>query len=153
MVAAVLPSFLRAQDHTLVEEFLIHSNSEFVHNGRRHKTYELVEGSNLVFEYSSNNAGDIGNGSIADTKFSFQVPANAESFDYSGDNLNECGAVYVQFCLCQDEGISIVVDGSIKGEKRNDDSWVVHLDAIAFGRKTQHKYHFQKTLVYKILLE
>lgn len=144
------PFFLVAQNHELVEGFVIRENSELTHNGRRHKTYEIKDGSKLVFEYASNNAGDKGNGSVANTKLSFQIPMGVDYFDYKDGELVNCGAVYVQFCLCPDEGISKVTEGSINGEKQKDGSWLVQIDAIAFGRKTQHKYQFRKEVIYTI---
>lgn len=147
---AIMHFGLIAQDVALMEDFHFYTNVELTHNGRRHKTYNVADGNYTVFVFESNNAGDPGNGSIANTKLAFQIPDSLKSFSYVDTNLADCGPIYVQFCLCPDEGISIIKKGSISGEKQKDGSWLVRIDVVAFGRKTQRKYQLKRTEVYSM---
>lgn len=137
-----------SQDIPLSEQFVFTENSKLEHNGRRHKTYDIVSGNMLVFEFISNNAGDEGNASTGLTKLSFQVADTLRSFEFTGPSLKDTDAIYVQFCLCPDEGISEIVDGTIKGQKHESGNWWIDLSVSAIGRKTDKVYRFSLNELY-----
>jgi hypothetical protein len=144
--------FIQSQP-PIEESFIYFDNSSIHHNNRWQKTFDIQSGDMRVFVFNSNNAGDPGNHSVADSKLVFQIPMKRDEFHFTGEKLAETNAVYIQFCLCQDEGIQKVVDGYIKGRKIDENSWDVEFELIANGRKTKHEYTFRESEVFKLIEE
>jgi len=57
----------------------------------------------------------------------FEVPANANSFSYTNDELKNANTYYKMSCYC-DVNARMVVQGTIKGQKISAAMWTVEAD-------------------------
>lgn len=133
--------YTKAQSAELVEEFKCYSNSQMVHDSIRHKSFSINEGTNVVFEFVSNNAGEPGNYSIAETKVIFQIDQSTDRVNWNAQEVIKQGIIYMQLCQCQDEGIQFAKDGFVRAEKTAESIWTVEFDLIFKGAKTGKVYH------------
>jgi len=136
-----------------VRQFTYTENGQIEYDTARlhlHKSYQIVEGDYTVFEFTSNNGGDPGNHSQAESKIVFQLPMGHESFVLEGEDIASHGGIYIQLCRCQDKGIQVVTDGKIEGRKLDRGNWKIDLDVSFSGRKTEKKYHITANGIYNI---
>jgi len=136
-----LACYTKAQNAELVEELKCYAKSQMVHDSIRHKSFSINEGPNLVFEFLSNNAGEPGNNSIAETKVLFQIDQNVDRIDWNVKEVAKLGIIYIQLCQCQDEGIQFATSGFVRAEKTAESSWTVEFDLMFKGAKTGKVYH------------
>lgn len=136
-----LACYTKAQSAELVEEIKCYANSEMVHDSIRHKSFSIKEGQNIVFEFVSNNAGEPGNNSIAETKVLFQIDQSVERINWNDQEVAKLGIIYMQLCQCQDEGIQLATSGFVRAEKTVENSWTVEFDLAFKGAKTGKVYH------------
>ena len=138
-----------AQEFKEHKAFVLHEQSQLKHDTIHYKTYRIEDGQNLVFEFISDNGGDPGNRSLADSRVTFYIPSGITNFEFKDEDLLEAGALYIQRCHCQDKGIHMLNKGVINGAKHYDGSWSVSLDVTFLGRNTDKVYHIVESGTYK----
>jgi len=89
-------------------------------------------GSSLVFEYTFT-AED--NPDLADDEYAerilFQVDPELNSFIFTNEELISTNAYFDKFCFCLIEGSIPLEEGTISGERVNNETWNVTID-VAF---------------------
>ncbi|MDX1586133.1 MAG: hypothetical protein R3222_05295 [Balneolaceae bacterium] len=109
--------------------------------------FSIDTGSNLVFEYGRKvhppeNITDAG---LAETLV-FQIPPDTDTFDISGNQLEEARAFYRRGCFCPESGAGFkATEGFIEGERLSANIWFVRADVtISTYRQDQdHKVQFE----------
>lgn len=147
-----LPVLVFGQDFTLNYEFRYHLQSEIEYDAKKRHFYHLYAistGEHLVFELVSNNAGDPGNHSKAESIVAFQVAPELKEFRLSGQEIADHGGIYVQRCKCQDRGIQAIQDGTITGKLKEDGTWEIDVNVNPVGRLTKKVYHIQTSGEFK----
>ncbi|NQV51669.1 MAG: hypothetical protein HQ500_00720 [Flavobacteriales bacterium] len=107
--------------------------------------YEVISGNQRVFQFTTNNAGDLGNYSEAPTIITFETELGSNRFELRDDQIMHHGGIYLQDCRCQDKGIHKIERGVITGERTGPSEWTVAIDVFVEGRKTEKEYHITET--------
>lgn len=128
--------------------FILYENSQINHDSAHYKTYKIDAGDFLVFEFRTDNGGDPGNHSVADSRVAFYIDSDVSSFNYSNEEMLITGLLYIQRCHCQDKGIHIINEGTLKGEKQANGSWSVEFDVSFLGRNTGKVYRIHEKGIY-----
>lgn len=124
-----------------VEEMRLFQYSQIEHDTSSYQSYSIKEGKFLVFQFISDNSGEPGNHSIAESIIAFQVKNGLDDFELKGEELSEHQAVYIQRCRCQDRGIQLIHSGEIHGKKLSTGNWNIEGEVEAMGRITGKTYH------------
>jgi hypothetical protein len=140
---------LFAQSHALEEQFVYYEGSGMRHDSARFQSFEMIEGEDILFEYTSNNASEVGNHSTALTKVVFIANQDGDDVYLKDKDLLNAGAIYMQQCRCADRGIQPILEGIITGKKQVDGSWDIEIDGTAYGRTTGKRYHIQTKGTFK----
>ena len=145
-----LTSQALAQGFEEQQQFKCYENSQIKYDSKRthYKSYSVIEGDQLVFEYTTDNGGDPGNHSRMESKIVFQVEKGIRKFQFSDQEITEHSGIYIQFGQTMDRGIKAIDQGQIKGKFRADGLWEVEIDVIVPGRLTKKEYHFVVNEVY-----
>jgi hypothetical protein len=130
----------------LQEGFEVYERSALTYDTARmgyHKAFGIVEGESTVFVWTSNNKGEEGNDSEAQTTFAFAVPNAGGSFELDAASID---GVYVQQCRCADRGVQRITSGKLIGYQHYDRSWSVEIDAIVVGNTSGKTYWFKRAV-------
>lgn len=141
----------QGQDFTELQLFKCFENSQLNHDSVRYRSYKITSGEYIVFEYSSDNAGDPGNHSKVDSRISFQVKKGTRKFEFKDEEIAKHTGVYLQNGHTQDRGVMVINKGSIKGKKLANGSWEIEFDVNVQGIWTGMDYHFAAAGVYNLV--
>ena len=96
----------------------------------------IIEGSNLVFEYEFHAEDDE---NIADDEYSeyirFEIDANSNEFQFEGAALSDIKLTLTQSCFCGffDEEKDVPATGTISGTKISENRWAISIDVTFYG--------------------
>ncbi|MGD1848000.1 MAG: hypothetical protein ACFB10_21615 [Salibacteraceae bacterium] len=135
------------------QQFKLYSNATIVWDPVKvhYKSYKVESGSDLVFEFSTDNSSDPGNHSKVISKFSFQVPEKARKFSFTNKEITAQNGIYIEYGQTMDRGIKPIENGTISGQKLKDGSWEIEIDITWKGRLTGKTYRLQLTETYLLV--
>lgn len=138
---------IHAQDFELIEKFDYYLNKQVSYDSSSmgFKSFSLIEGDFIVFAFTSNNAGDEGNYSQAESQIIFQIDESLDAFELLDSDILANQGLYMQKCRCQDKGIQMIEDGRISGQLLENGAWFVEIDVHFIGARTGKEYHIQKS--------
>lgn len=141
------------QDFEEQQEFKYFENSQITHDSilLRYRSYKLIAGDYIVFEFTSDNAGDPGNLSKIPSTISFQVKKGTKKFQLNDEEIGQHAGVYIQTGYSMDRGIMVIEKGMIKGKKMDDGSWEVQFDVTFSGLRTGINYHIAASGIYNLV--
>ncbi|MEZ4720392.1 MAG: hypothetical protein R2813_00780 [Flavobacteriales bacterium] len=145
MLVALTSVRLQGQEFTESKSFQFFEASILKHDSLRVSSYSIDSGSFVVFEFATDNAGDQGNHSKAESRVSFQLVENTEQFSWNGPELKQHNAIYMQLCRCMDPQIHFLEAGTIKGHRLENGNWQVDMDVITHGRITGKEYQIKES--------
>lgn len=119
--------------------------SVLTHDSLRISSYKIDSGEFVVFEFITDNGGDPGNHSKAESKVAFQLQENVDHFSWNGSELKQHDAIYMQLCRCMDPQIHWLEDGVINGRKLENGNWQIEIDVVTHGRITGKRYHIKES--------
>lgn len=107
--------------------------------------FTVEEGNSTVFIYNYKSIPPEG---IADAGFSeemvFQIPADANKFEYTEDELAEARTYYRFSCYCTGAGIGYnATEGVIKGKQLNPFQWLIQADVLYKGLRDTVRVQFE----------
>lgn len=139
-----------AQEQVEGDAFRFYQQAYLEHDSSGRRSYAIVPGDFLVFEFVSYNSAEPGNGSRAESRLTFQVEPGAKEFVLRDKEIMDHRGIYIQVCRCADRGIQLIERGVIKGKKTGSDAWDIVLDIYVTGRSTGKVYHIQEAATYHI---
>jgi hypothetical protein len=131
---------LNGQQVQRTEERLNVKNSRIAHDSVSYQSYGIQAGDFTVFQLISNNAGEPGNNSKAESVLAFQIKSGLDQFAIKDNALSEHEAIYIQRCRCQDRGIQKIISGDIKVAMLTNGNWRIEGEVEAIGRLTGKIY-------------
>jgi len=134
-----------AQGFEEQRQFRYYENSRIEYDSVNYNSFSIVGGSYTVFEFTSDNAGDPGNHSRAESKIVFQIEKGADKFQLADGDIAAHNGIYTQLCRCQDRGVQPIRKGYIRGERSTSGTWDVEIDVTFPGRLTGKDYHIAVT--------
>lgn len=124
--------------------------SQIQHDSSRYQSFQVQNGEFLVFQFISDNSGEPGNSSTAESVIAFQVENGLDDFELKGEELSKHQAIYIQRCRCQDRGIQLIHSGEIHGKKLSTGNWKIEGEVEAIGRITGKTYHLPLNGEFKV---
>ena len=141
VICTGLASHVCAQHTDGHQRMRFYSQSQIAHDSIRYQSYEIQQGGLLVFELISDNAGEPGNHSIAETVIAFETSGGEEEFTLTNEDLQKHQAIYMQRCRCQDRGIQPIQSGEIYGLLLPNGNWRIEGFIKAIGTRTGKSYN------------
>lgn len=131
------------QDSEEKRELVFFENSQFEHDSVRSTTYVIKEGEFVVFQWITDNGGEPGNHSVAESLLAFQTESGVDEFELIDEEIANLKGFYVQRCRCQDRKIQLIHSGRIHGKKLPSGNWMIEIDVVAIGTLTGKTYRLQ----------
>jgi hypothetical protein len=129
------------QDHAEEKSFVFFENSQIQHDSLRYQSYAVKAGEFIVFQWLTDNGGEPGNYSVAESVMAFQVENGVEEFELKDEEIFSHQGLYAQRCRCQDRRIQPIHSGVIHGKKMKSGNWMIEIDAVSIGLITGKTYH------------
>ncbi|HLR31053.1 MAG TPA: hypothetical protein VK074_01095 [Fodinibius sp.] len=109
-------------------------------------SFSIAPGNNKVFAYKHNVNPPEG---LADAGLTetlvFQIPSQIDSFEWSGQNLQEHSVWYKRSCFCPLSGAAFeVTKGSIRGDKLSAVHWIVRANITVESPAGRFKIAFDE---------
>lgn len=114
-------------------DYLVHENASLKISESEFGTFvEIVEGDQLVFEYTFSEPGDP---QIADSGYNeylyFEMPAGTENFQLTSNDFEERNTFLRRSCFCVATDFRRVTSGEIIAEKTGDLQWDITFEVSA----------------------
>lgn len=130
-------------------EFTISDNSQIEFNdGDRNASIDIRDGSNLVFHMSTYDDGfeNIIDDEVAEQiYFEVDKTGSDQTSEVSSFNMDvsKQNAYYGRFCFCGVTGFFPITNGSISGERLNNNQWMVQVDIeVIHNNESYANYDF-----------
>jgi hypothetical protein len=129
----------------------------FLYNGFNNKqinivqaaaSYQIVTGSNLVFEYSKvfRDCPDVSDLGGSDNLV-FEVPVNSNNFTYTDAGLSNLNCYSKLTCYCLGTNAIPVTQGTISGTKTGANNWDINVTVSINSGGVSRSYNFRKSFL------
>ena len=122
------------------EELVFFTDSRIEHDSTSYQSYTIKNGEFTVFELVTDNSGEPGNNSKAESLIAFQIKNGSNEFVLKDEELLKHRAIYIQRCRCQDRGIQLIQTGELHGKMLPNGNWKIKGEVKAIGKRSGKTY-------------